>query len=167
MRVAMIGWVAVLLMQEAKPLEEAGKNPSGFEEVRNPRDGSILVRIPAGEFLRGEEKSKVRLESFLITKHEITNEQFEKFLKETGRPPHDYKPHRIFEDRHDLFSGPKQAVTCITKELAEAYAAWAGGRLPTNDEWEKAARGTDGRAYPWGEESTPKGATWPEPLWGD
>lgn len=152
----------ILILVLLGQLEPFGKNSSGFEEFRNPRDGAILILIPEGEFLCGQETKKVRLGSYLICKFEITNEQFGKFLKETGRKPHVYKEH------HDLFSEPRQPVTFIPDpELAEAYARWAGGRLPSGDEWEKAARGTDGRTFPWGEETVPKGATWPEPLWDD
>ena len=153
--------VNILLLVLLAQLEPLGKNSSGFEEFRNPRDGATLIRIPEGEFLCGEEKKTVRLGPYLISKFEITNEQFAKFLKETGRKAHAYKRH------HELFSGAQQPAMYTSADLAEQYAAWAGGRIPSGDEWEKAARGTDGRTYPWGEESVPKGATWPEPLWDD
>ena len=151
----------VALAAPPESLEALGRNNEGYEEFRNPKDGATLVLIRAGEFLRGESKEKARLDAYLISKFEITNEQFNRFLKETRRPPHAYKEH------HDLFSGPDQAVSFLEPELAEAYAAWAGGRLPSGGEWEKAARGTDGREYPWGDTAVPKGAKWPEPRWDD
>ena len=156
---------AALLVQEARipeKLEPVEKNKEGFEEFRNPEDGSILIRIPAGDFLRGPDKKPARLDAFFITRCEITNEQYSRFLKETGKKEHVYKEH------HDLFSDPKQPVTFILDpSLAEEYARWAGGRLPSGDEWEKAARGTDGRDFPWGADTVPKGAPWPAPLWDD
>ena len=153
-----------LLVQEARipgNLERIGKNKEGFEELRNPKDGATLVLIPEGTFLSGKEKETARTGAYLISKFEITNDQFAKFLKETGKKPHVYKEH------HDLFSKPNQPVMYTKPELAEEYAKWAGGRIPSDEEWEKAARGTDGRTYPWGETYVPKGATWPTPLWDD
>lgn len=154
-----------LVVQEARipeKLERIGKNKEGFGEFRNPKDGSTLILIPAGGFLRGPDKKPATSDAYFITQCEITNEQFSRFLKETGRKEHVYKAH------HDLFSGPNQPVTFIPDPaLAEEYAAWAGGRLPSGDEWEKAARGTDGRDFPWGADHLPKGAKWPTPLWDD
>ena len=146
---------------QSEPLERLGKNAEGCEEFKNPKDGSILVLIPEGTFLRGEKKEEARLDGYLISKYEVTNEQFDRFLKETGRPAHVYKEHP------DLFSGARQPVSFTTPELAEAYAAWAGGRIPAGEEWEKAARGIDGRSFPWGEDNVPKGAKVPVPLWDD
>lgn len=72
--------------------------------------------------------------SFYIDKTEVTNADFGKF-----RPDHDFAP-----------SQANLPATNITYDEADAYAKWAGKRLPTEAEWEKAARGTDGRRYPWG-----------------
>jgi formylglycine-generating enzyme required for sulfatase activity len=146
----------------AQKLEPLGKKKEGFEEYRNPKDGAVLVLIPEGACLRGAERNPASLGPYLNSKCEITNEQFARFLKATGKKEHVYKEH------HDLFSSQRQPVTFIAiPVLAENYARWAGGRLPANDEWEKAARGTDGRDFPWGPDPLPKGAKRPEPLWND
>jgi formylglycine-generating enzyme required for sulfatase activity len=114
-----------------------------------------MVFVGAGEFLMGsadgdpdasaEEKPQhtVYLDAFWIDRTEVTNAQYLGCI-ETGacREPECW-------DDSDLNS-PDQPVVCLTLNDAQVYAAWVDGRLPTEAEWEKAARGTDGRIYPWG-----------------
>lgn len=103
-----------------------------------------MVLVPSGEARVGtddpdtdEERRPLRrvsLPAFFMDRTEVTNAQFARF-----RPTHKFDS-----------SQANLPATGVTYEEAEAYARWAGKRLPTEDEWEKAARGTDGRAYPWG-----------------
>jgi sulfatase modifying factor 1 len=128
----------------------------------NEKDKSELVLIPAGEFTMGsnqcyynDEKPahKVYLNNFYIDKYEITNTQYQAFVQATK---HEIPSHSSDPD-YDMWSKTgfppetaKQPVVNIGWQDADAYCKWAGKRLPTEAEWEKAARGDDGRTYPWG-----------------
>jgi serine/threonine-protein kinase len=110
-------------------------------------DTEIIV-IPAGPFLMGEQLQRVELPEFRIAKYPVTNSQYQRFIEATGqrRPDHwsregSYPP--------ELARCP---VVFVSWEDAARYATWLGGRLPAESEWEKAARGVDGRLYPWGNE---------------
>jgi len=96
-------------------------------------------------------------QAFWIDKYEVTNAMFREFLDATGYEPKDKNdPGAPFLDHWksgDLPEGAEnQPVRWVSLHDAEAYALWAGKRLPTHEEWEKAARGTEGRKYPWGNE---------------
>jgi formylglycine-generating enzyme required for sulfatase activity len=114
-----------------------------------------MVLIPAGEFVMGTNsrlpdegpEHTVTLEAFYIDKYEVTNLQYKKFNDATKRrsPTH-------FRNRTFPQGKADHPVTFVSWLDAKAYCEWAGKRLPTDQEWEKAARGTDGRWFPWGNE---------------
>ena len=128
-----------------------GSNPQGRAEYWRVKDGQLMVEIPAGEFPMGSPdeqgqpderpQHRVYTSAFLIDKTEVTWRQLRKFTDASGsqlpREP-------VWGSRDDY-----PAAFVLWGE-AEAYCEWAGGRLPTEAEWEKAARGEDGNVYPWG-----------------
>jgi formylglycine-generating enzyme required for sulfatase activity len=131
-------------------LTPTGKNPEGFQEYRRVRDGAIMVQIPEGEFLMGNLETEGAplphtgyVSSFLMDKLPLTVGRFKRFAAATGRP----LPPDPYWGVHDEFP-----VAFIRWDEARAYCEWAGGRLPTEAEREKATRGTDGRMFPWGSE---------------
>jgi formylglycine-generating enzyme len=117
------------------------------------KDGASMVLIPAGEFTMGSDKGdddeqpihKVFLDSFYIDKFEVTNGRFAKFVEAIqSEPPWG------FADKETPVTRSDQPVRWVNWMDAIGYCLWAGKRLPTEAEWEKAARGPDGRVYPWG-----------------
>jgi serine/threonine-protein kinase len=99
-----------------------------------------MVLVPAGEFLSESDRERVTLPAFYIDKTEVTNGAYRRFCLERGRT----LPENFPTDR------PDYPVVNVSYFEARAFAHWAGKRLPRPAEWEKAARGTDGRAFPWG-----------------
>jgi formylglycine-generating enzyme required for sulfatase activity len=119
-----------------------------------------MVLIPAGEFIMGSDadkdniaypEHKVDLPAYWIDKYEVTNMEFLEFSVETGYMGEGAKEGQDWR----LFATPdkiKNPVAYITWNDAVEYCKWRGKRLPTEQEWEKAARGPDGNLYPWGNE---------------
>lgn len=139
------------LVEEQSVAEE----PSSKSKTIKGKDGAEMILIPGGEFLMGSldgegdadehPQHKVFLGPYYIDKYEVTYAQYKKFLDATARP--------VPKFWNDLaFNKPNLPVVGATGNEAEAYCVWAEKRLPTEAEWEKAARGTDGRRYPWGNE---------------
>ena len=156
-------------------------NREGFRELECVKDGSILIEVPANEFVMGSDLQEVReaydervrqcgtplpefargswqvysveypshkasVQAFYIGKYAVTNRQFERFVK-TAR----YSTGKSWIEQARRW-GEEAPVEEVSWEEAVAYCQWAGLRLPSEAEWEYAARGTDGRRYPWGNE---------------
>jgi serine/threonine-protein kinase len=100
-----------------------------------------MVLVPAGQFLQGKDKQRVSLVAFYIDKTEVTNKAYQAFCSDMHRA----EPKGFPADK------PNYPVVNVSFDDAVAFATWAGKRLPQPNEWEKAARGTDGRRFPWGD----------------
>jgi formylglycine-generating enzyme len=117
----------------------------------NAKDGSVLVRIPGGEFEMGDgtggdcPKHTIYLSEYWIGVYCVTNRQYAKFVKETGHRAPDNK---LWQQEEKL----EHPVTDVSWDDCEAYGKWAGLELPSEAQWEKAARGPLGLIYPWGKE---------------
>lgn len=119
-------------------------------------DGATMVYVPAGEFLMGSPPDEgyeneypqhmYYLADFWIDQTEVTNAQYRMCVQAEACQP--VEP--CSDDPN--YGADDHPVVCVTWDQASAYAEWVGGRLPTEAEWEKAARGSDGRRYPWGNE---------------
>lgn len=118
-------------------------SPTATPSQAAPGDIGEVVTIPAGEFISGDADSsqRINLPTFKIDKYEVVNAQYQQFVEATG---HD-APWGTYPT--ELADYP---VTNVSWEDAQTFCEWAGKRLPSEAEWEKAARGDDGRLYPWG-----------------
>jgi formylglycine-generating enzyme required for sulfatase activity len=129
------------------PVDPAAKDPYvGFRVVAvEPVSDFDWVDVPGGDYPIGREPESehdvVFVDAFELGRTPVTNLQYADFVRDGGaeRPPHWPAP-------------GDHPVTFVDWYDAAAFCAWAGGRLPTEAEWEKAARGTDGRRFPWGDE---------------
>lgn len=114
-----------------------------------------MALVPKGEFIMGSSagendeypERKLSLEAFYIDKFEVTNEAYKQFVTKTKhREPKNWAVYGYKDEEKDY------PVVFVDYSDASGYCKWANKRLPTEEEWEKAARGTDGRIYPWGNE---------------
>jgi formylglycine-generating enzyme required for sulfatase activity len=146
-------------------------------EYVHQKDQAIMVYVPAGPFLRGTSTAQAQaltaqfgdyfvvetpqrsidLSAYYMDKFEVTNQQYARFLAvitRTGRhaahAKPSYKNHMPTYWHDHRLNGATQPVTGVDWYDASAYCHWAGKRLPTEAQWEKAARGPDGREFPWG-----------------
>jgi formylglycine-generating enzyme len=125
-----------------------------------------MVSIPAGPFIRGTNEGglderperTVLMDAFAIDRYEVTNHQYQQFVDVTGHRKSG-PPARYAKNMSKMLS-INQPVVYVSWEDAETYCHWKGKRLPTEAEWEKAMRGSDGRLWPWGNVEQPNGANW-------
>lgn len=108
------------------------------------KDGAPMMLVVAGEFLYGDNNERMSLPAFYMDKYEVTVSRYASFLQTSGRRQPEYwnQMSQVSEDR--------RPVVGVDWYDAYTYCHQYGKRLPTEQEWEKAARGTDGRMYPWG-----------------
>ena len=145
----MISGVISAWTADLQPSQEGQRSVT---ETIKGKDGAPMMLIPAGPFTMGgndgpsseRPEHSVTLDSYFIDRYEVTLQLYGKFLQEAK---HDAPS--TWDDEAVMAVGDRPAVGMGWSDAA-AYCAWAGKRLPTEAEWEKAARGTDGRRYPWG-----------------
>ncbi|GAA1930547.1 SUMF1/EgtB/PvdO family nonheme iron enzyme [Streptantibioticus ferralitis] len=123
--------------------------PAEAQHVRHPADGKMTAKIPAGIYLSGTENEPLWVEAYYIDVFPTTNADYARFTAATGHPaPRHWENGRCPSNLYD------HPVVWVMHDDAAAYAAWAGKQLPTTQQWEKAARGTNGAVYPWGDGAT-------------
>lgn len=145
---------------------ERAKMLSLLARTQAPKEVSTdWALVPAGEFEMGAEgkpadadegpKHKVYLDAFQIGTYEVNNKQYQTFVRAMSHRV----PENCCDSKYNLWRGDSVLdgagdlpVINVSWDDAVGYCKWIGGRLPTEAEWEKAARGTDGRTYPWGNE---------------
>jgi formylglycine-generating enzyme required for sulfatase activity len=135
---------------------------TGETTAVNEIDGAELVWIPAGTFARGSDSDlagadeqpvrAIHLDGYWVYKHPVTVGQYKAFCEATGR---EFKPPWPQQKMADPRQDPDSYAVITNWFEAAAYARWARGALPTEAQWEKAARGPEGREYPWGDEYDP------------
>jgi formylglycine-generating enzyme required for sulfatase activity len=155
----------------AAAVESAPSSPSSIQSKAT----TPMVLVPAGPFLRGAKEDtsgrrndsrkpqrSIYLDAFYIDRHEVTVAQYRRCVGRkrcsyTVRPPVNNTAPRshVIHPSHGacnwgLAGREKHPINCVDWFQAQAYCGWVGKRLPTEAEWEKAARGTDGRKFPWG-----------------
>src|SRR5262245_34234035 len=155
---SVVGWSLALLAVGAwtvaagpPPTMKDGQPPA--VETTKGKDGASMILIPAGPFTMGSNdglpnerpEHTVTLDAYYIDQYEVTLSLYRKFLEVDK-----HEPPLTWDDEAASTVGDRPAIGIKWKSAA-AYCQWAGKRLPTEAEWEKAARGADGRRYPWGD----------------
>jgi iron(II)-dependent oxidoreductase len=162
--------------------------PQAEADFDSDPSGSDMVEIPAGTLTRGvshgqlpgwfpldlvEQRFSVRVDPFRIDREPVTNAEYDRFVEEIEAQGHlRCHPDEPYEKRHhrstlrDARFKPGDPVTGVDWYDAYAYAAWTDKKLPTEDQWERAARGDDDRAYPWGNRFEPAYVNWAERAYG-
>lgn len=152
--------LAQSIKTESRPV--AGKTAShdfSMYKTKVGDEGREMVQVPEGPFTMGSNdgdpdeapEHQVFLKGFYIDKKEVSQEEYMRFAKMTKRPMPKIE---VFEDDQSKVLKPELVAMSVSWEDAKAYCKWAGKRLPTEAEWEKAGRGEGRRKYPWGDKFT-------------
>jgi formylglycine-generating enzyme required for sulfatase activity len=158
---------AVMLLGAALcwSLPEPGRGDEASQQVGREiagQDGAPMALVPEGEFLYGDNNQRLSLPAFYMDKYEVSTRLYAAFLQATGRAQPDDWSKQVA-----LIGSGDRPVVQVSWYDAEAYCRYYGKYLPTEQEWEKAARGTDGRTYPWGNETpTDLHALFEKEWWG-
>lgn len=136
-----------LSSQPARKSEPAPDFATDLAHMVLTREERVMVLVPGGQFLYDAEQTIVFLpKPYYIDRYPVTNADYRRFLDATERPAPGHWP------EGDLPLGTERhPVVGLTYSEVQSYVEWSGKRLPTEQEWEKAARGTDGRLWPWGQ----------------
>jgi formylglycine-generating enzyme required for sulfatase activity len=164
-RILVLGTIILLFSVCCKKTDSMPACTKIGQTWTSPVDGATLVCVPAGEFFMGaaddapwakeneKPQHRVYLDAFWIDRTEVTNANFAKCMADGACQPkiyelaaQSYVPYAVHPDYQD------HPALLYESDVAVAYCQWAERRLPTEAEWEKAARGTDERRYPWGDE---------------
>lgn len=153
--IALVAWFVWGRGSSEQQANSTEATNSSLSDTNRPTAPLGMVYVSGGTFTMGREKGddaerpphQVTVKPFFIEAFEVTNEDYEKFVKATN-----HRPPSLWKDGTYPEGAGRKPVTAVDWDDANEYAKWAGRRLPTEDEWEFAARGTDGRLYPWGNE---------------
>jgi hypothetical protein len=115
--------------------------------LRHPVDRKLMTLVPSGLAVLGPDDVEVLVPGYFIDVYPVTNVEYGRFVQETG-----HRRPRTWADGRPPSQLALHPVVGVSAVDAQTYAAWASKQIPTAQQWEKAARGTDGRRYPWGDE---------------
>lgn len=151
--------IAIVAIRVTNPKDpEEGVVAQKVKVSGDPKENPMIL-IPAGEFVMGSEEGgfdekparRVYVDAFEVNQYEITQFAYAEFVRATGHR----SPLSRYLKNIESFNDQNQPVVYVTWEDAGAFCRWRGGRLPTEAEWEKAAKGADASAWPWGSEPKP------------
>ena len=149
--------LALSIKTEARPAPSSAPSLDySMYKTKIGDEGREMVQVPDGPFIMGSKdgdpdevpERQVFLKAFYLDKKEVSQEEYARFAKMTKRP---LPKIEVFEDDQSKLLKPEFAAMSMTWEEAGAYCKWAGKRLPTEAEWEKAGRGEGKRKYAWGD----------------
>ena len=145
------------------PTNTSSPTSTPVQTLLNPKDNAALVLIPAGQFLMGSDPEndpdwwgaegpmhRVALDDFWVYQTEVTNAMYQLCAEEKACPKPEYSHSATRDEYYGSSTYDQYPVIQVSWVHATSYCRWAGGRLPTEAEWEKSARGTDSRLFPWG-----------------